>query len=92
MDIAASIVAAFVVGGLASLFTALWYRKRTDAETARQISEAWERLIEPLEKRINLLECENKTLKAQLKEYQAENQQLRERIRCLEREQGNGKK
>lgn len=93
IDIVVSIAAAFVAGGLVAAFNWVANRRKTNAEiekleqeikeseaaTARQISEAWKGLIEPLEKRIQQLEVE-------IKELESEKGQLRERVRCLEKE------
>lgn len=109
MDIAGGIVAALVAGGLVAAFNWFANRRKTNAEikkyeaeivalkagTAKQISEAWEKLIKPLEDRIELLECGIKSrdkdlmrLRAQMKELENENRDLRQRLRDLE----NGKK
>ena len=109
MDVVVSIIAALVAGGLVAAFNWFANRRKTGAEiakleaeivalkagTAKQISEAWEKLIKPLEDRIDLLECGIKSrdkdlmrLRTQMKELEKENQDLRQRLRDLE----NGKK
>ena len=83
MEIGVAIIAAFVAGAFATLISNWYNRKKTAAEikeleanTNNQISEAWARLIAPLESSVKHLELENKTLKttieAMIRAHQAE--------------------
>lgn len=81
MEIIAAIIGSGIVTTLITLFVTRRNREsereKTEADTAGAIGDAWSRLLAPMEKRIQALECESIQKDKEIKE-------LKQRIEELE--------
>lgn len=77
-------VAAIIGSGLLTSLITLWVtrrnrdsdREKTEADTAGAIGDAWSRLLAPMEKRIQALECESEAKDKKIKELQQRIEEL----------------
>lgn len=77
-----------LIGVVVVVLTAFVTRRKTNADIASQVTAMALSLIEPLEKRINVLECEKKELRTEMDDLTNENMELKKRIKALETEIG----